>query len=196
MENAVRIVIECAKIYDHELAGKSVLFIYGSPEHAEYIECLFSKSNYLHLTGLIYKGSSATDFYRQCLARKLSPSNIALASNGTTRLKLEILPKIVNIHKCAKMIGTYNESKIHLYTEQLVGTQLGCIGFKLDNGYYVPNTAIREDIRNITTGTKRVLIILRKGCEDEKYNEVCYKAKGLNTDSFGIQSFILGKLEK
>ena len=68
-----------------------------------------------------------------------------------------MLPEMVNIHKIARMIGSYDQSKVLLYTERLVGSVRGCMGFVTEGDYYVPNTVLREDIRKIRLGVKAYL---------------------------------------
>ena len=143
----------------------------------------------MHLTGLIYDGSAA-DFYRQCLAGHLSPSKLAFKPDGTTRMKLQILPQIVQIHLRANMIGSYNETKPLLYTDQLVGNPFGCLGFIIENGVLKPNTALKDDIRNLTNDTKRILAVFRN-----KYNEICRLAKGISLETPELQAVLAERIE-
>ncbi len=54
------------------------------------------------------------------------------------------------------------------------------MGFVRDNQYYIPNTALKEDIRNVTIHPqKRILAIYRKPIKDQQYVELCYVAKGI-----------------
>ena len=185
--DAIRIVTTCAKEYDAELAGRNILFLYGS--EAQYIECSFSAKNFLHLTGIEYNGSPA-DFYRHCLAGKLSPASVRMAANGTTQLKLEVLPQLVHIHRKAKMVGLYGGTRVRLNTETLAGSITACMGFIRDGNYHVPNTALKEDIRNLTSSTHKVLLVLRKEIRAPLYNEICYMAKGINIDAPNIKAIL------
>ena len=83
------------------------------------------------------------------------------------------------------MLGIYNKNNLTnvlLSTEKLIGNTNYCMGFKnIDNSlYYVPNTVLKEDIRNITISTNRVLCILKKHQKNKVYEEICYTAKGVN----------------
>lgn len=91
----------------------------------------------MHLTGLKSGLSSssklfANDFYKKCLEHKLSPEDFDFAEDGTTHLKLAVLPKLVckNLH--ASIIGNYDSSKPLLYTERIVGNVNACMGFIMD----------------------------------------------------------------
>ena len=68
-------------------------------------------------------------------------------------MKLSVLSQIMNIHKTAKMVGDYDNTKSVLFTEKIVGTVTACVGFVREGNYYLPNTTLREDIRTITVRT-------------------------------------------
>jgi hypothetical protein len=142
------------------------------------LECTFLPRHFLHLTGVQFSGSSS-NFLRLCIEHKLSPQQISLASNGTTEMKLQVLPEMVNIHKTARMIGPYDQSKVMLYTEKLVGSVRGCMGFVADGNYYVPNTVLREDIRHITRGCKCMIAIFVKDIGQPLYAEASYSTAGV-----------------
>lgn len=144
----------------------------------------------MHLTGLKSGLSSssklfANDFYKKCLEHKLSPEDFDFAEDGTTHLKLAVLPKLVckNLH--ASIIGNYDSSKPLLYTERIVGNVNACMGFIMDkkNSEYVPNTVIQEDIRNITSSTVQVVAAYRKGINAKLYEEMTYKSKKTDWES-------------
>ncbi|MCR5661040.1 MAG: hypothetical protein K6G50_02795 [bacterium] len=61
-EDAVRIITECAKQYHKNLAGKNVLFLFGSSQKQDYFEVSFLPRNYLHLTGVKLVGNSVSAF--------------------------------------------------------------------------------------------------------------------------------------
>lgn len=150
-----------AKKYRDELEGKTLLFICMDKQSPiSVFEFAFFKRNYLHLTGLkIRKNgnmgpeertSAAVDFYEKCLAHKLSPSDFEFAEDGTTPLKLDVLPSVLNKNLSAKMIGNADMLRPRLQTERLAGNVTACIGFVRDSagGLYVPNTVLKDDLRN------------------------------------------------
>ncbi len=82
-------------------------------------------TNFLHLTGLKVKKHkynadgientndsddtiSAKEFYEKCLAHRLSASDFEFARDGTTPLKLDVLPRLISKNLSATMIGDYN----------------------------------------------------------------------------------------
>ena len=96
-EEAIRIVVSCAEKYRAELLDRSLLFICVDKQRSiTAVETAFFDRNYLHLTGLkLHKEPpiSAADFFRRCAANRLSPSDFAFSEDGTTHLKLEVLPR-------------------------------------------------------------------------------------------------------
>ena len=127
--------------------------------------------------------SIANEFYSACIDRRLKLSDFILASDGTTQLKLMVLPYLVKANLSANMISTFNQRTISLFTDKVVGSQSkGCMGFiEADTApYYVPNTVLNADIRDITQHPqKRILATLSKNIKEEKYYIVTYKAKGI-----------------
>lgn len=174
---AIRIITQCANMYQAELNNRNVLFVYLDGGRSRVLECSFLPRHFLHLTGVQFSGSSS-NFLRLCVEHKLSPQQISLANNGTTEMKLQVLPELVNIHKTARMIGSYDHSKIMLFTDKLVGSVRGCMGFVTDGAYYVPNTVLREDIRNITREHKRMIATFVKEIGQEVYTDVSFHSAG------------------
>lgn len=189
-EQALAVVTSCAKSYQENLANKTLLFVcLDKHKHISCIEFSFDASNFLHLTGLKPKVSldengneyilSAIDFYNKCLDRKLRVQEFDFASDGTTPLKLEVLPLVINKNLSAAMVGNYNSMNPKLYTEKLVGGIKACVGFVMvaNKGRYVPNTVLKVDIRDYTTHTSRVIAVFRKSKNQTEYSELTYRAK-------------------
>ena len=151
-KQAIKIITECCMKYHKNLENKNFLFLYNSSENKiKSLETLFLKSNFLHLTGVKLAKSrikSSTQFYNICLDNKLPNDDFKFAKNGTTELKLNVLTQILSIPYNAKMIGDYMHTKQLLVTEKIVGNVHVSMGFIYDsNGYYVPNTALKENIK-------------------------------------------------
>lgn len=182
-EEALKIILKCCKLYHCNLENKNVMFIVQDKrKDIHHIEMLFLASNFLHLTGIniINKNiKSSTDFYNLCLKNQITVSDFKISSNGTTSIKLQILPQIIQIQKTCKMIGDYNNTKLYLSTQKLVGNVNICMGFIKKGNYYIPNTALKEDIRNITTEQSKVIAIMVKNTKDIKYKEITYLNKNI-----------------
>lgn len=214
-KDAIRIVSLCAKLYKENLANRSLLFIcQDKHKHTTAIEVTFDASNYLHLTGLKLRNRkkskseanqkevaqptpvsrdntlpeeeiSALDFYEKCLNHKLSESDFEFADDGTSELKLDILPSLLTKNLTAKMIGDFHSDKPKLYTEKLAGGTAACMGFTKDDktGRFVPNTVIKDNIKKHTLSQLRVIACYRKIRSETRYSEITYLAKNVDWDS-------------
>ena len=176
-KQAINIITESCMKYQKNLENKNFLFIYNSNEKTlKSLETLFLKSNFLHLTGIKLKNhriKSSTQFYNICSDNKLSPNDFEFSSNGTTELKLNVLPQIINIPYNAKMIGDYLNTKKLLVTEKVIGNIFLSLGFIQDrNEYYIPNTALNENIKRITVSQNKIIAILEKNAKDKHYRTI------------------------
>ena len=190
-DEAIRILTTCACQYNENLVNKNLLYIFNENGVINFFESLFLPRHYLHLTGVKLKAKNikSVDFYKLCLKSQLSSSIFTFHENGTTEMKLSVLPQVMNIHKTAKMVGDYDNTKSILYTEKVVGTITACIGFVRDGSYYLPNTTLREDIRTVThKPQKRILAILSKKDKDKKYCTCSYMAKGFSLESIHMSN--------
>ena len=180
-KQAIRVITDCAKIYDEELCGQNVLFLFGSASAPVCAEAKFNRQHFLHLTGVIKtQRITAQQFYNRALTGHLGENVFSIPSDGTVELKLSVLPGLCRIHKTARMIGDYNNSKSLLVTEKLVGGTNACVGFIREDAFYIPNTALREDIRDITISPwQRIIATFRKPQKALQYTELCYIAKGI-----------------
>lgn len=186
---AVKIITECAEKYRDELVDRTLLFVCADKHNKTVCyEFSFYAWNYMHLTGVKAKKQSgkqsAMDFYNRCLAHKLSPNEFEFSDDGTTHMKLEVLPTIMCKNLNAKMIGAYNSRKPYLYTDKIAGGTKACVGFVADaiQGRYVPNTLLKDDIRNNVHAYVRVMAVFRKDICESKYTELTYCAKNVEWD--------------
>ena len=184
-------MVNCAKQYSDILDGRVLLFICLDKHKAiTTFECSFMPGNFLHITGLKvqetgngnHTSTGAVDFYHKCLDHKLSPQDFEFAAGGITALKLNVLPGIINKSLKARMIGDYNSSHPSLYTDKLAGSIQACMGFVRERrtGVFVPNTVLKEDIQERTSGYARVIAVYRRKMTEERYVEMTYAAKGLD----------------
>lgn len=113
-KEALQIVFSCAASYKENLAGRSLLFV--TTDKHKTVRCLevsFDGSNFLHMTGfkLNKKEISANNFFSMCCDKRLSESDFEFAADGTTEMKMRVLPGLVQKHLSAKMVGDYNLSQ-------------------------------------------------------------------------------------
>lgn len=181
---AIKIVTECAKLYQEHLANRKLLFIVTDKhKRTSALEVSFDETNYLHLTGLkVHEGLSARKFYEKCLDGKLSEADFEMES--TTEKKLRVLPMMMCKSLRVDTVGEYNHQKPVLYTEKLAGSVKGCMGFVEDekSKRYVPNTLLEADIRDCIKTPYRIVATFRKRKEEAEYKEVVYVAKKVDWD--------------
>lgn len=174
----IKIIENCAIKYKNNLSNKNLLFVYYDKNIIKYIETKFLPSNFLHLTGIKYERESnnnAIKFYKDILDKKVSLKNLKIVNEGIIKLKLNILNMILDINYSAKMIGEFNSNfKKLLRTEKIIGTNVYSMGFVKVGDYYIPNTTLKEDIRNITNKTNRVIAIFSKEINEKQYSKLTY----------------------
>lgn len=125
---------------------------------------------------------------------KLKISDFEFSKDGTTIMKLEILNNIIKISKSTKMVGDYVNCKKYVNTVKLIGNVFGVIGFIENNGYYIPNTLLNEDIRALTISRHRILAILKRNRNECKYKNIIYIAKDVKIDRLIKDKIIRDKI--
>lgn len=207
-KEALRIVIAAAKEYARQLEGLNYLFIYRnrSNHKIEHFEAVFLPRNYQHLTGIEFldrEGNlqqNSVFFYQKCLDNTLTEDEIQFKKDGTTPLKLEALPKLVQFLQFSKMTALYNGIRPKLAVERIAGTTKYCLGFVKDNTYFVPNSCLLEDIRKLGDSPSQILAIMSKRAKKSTpvYKDIRYIAKGvpLNKLEFSDELKELVSLEK
>lgn len=202
-EQAIATVVSCAENYRKELEGRKLLFLCRDKhKKITYYEFAFYDRNFLHLTGLKPNTSGgrepirADEFYRKCIHKKLRFSDFEFAKDGTTPLKLEVLPNLMTKNLSAKMVGEYHSSRPKLYTEKLAGGIKGCVGFVTDkvHGEYVPNTVLNEDIRNSVNHQAQVIAVFRTKQKENLFSEITYIAKGVVLSDIELPREVQDKL--
>ena len=79
----------------------------------------------------------------------------------------------------AKIIGEFTGYNIVLQTQKLAGNTNACMGFILNDnlGAYIPNTALKKDIRTITYLNSKIIAVLKKEHLDNLYKNIVYLKK-------------------
>lgn len=188
-EDVLPIVFSCADAYLENLSGHTLLFICSDKHKNLYaVEVTFNASSFLHMTGLKTNNISAKDFLKRCKKRRLSTKDFNLDKSGFVEMKLKILPMLMHKNLSAKMIGNIYEYKPMLYTEKLAGNIQGCMGFKTDSktGVYVPNTVIKDDIKNCVDHPDRIILTYRKKQNETFFSELVYTAKNIDWENIKL----------
>ena len=86
------------------------------------------------------------------------------SGDGTTTLKLQVLPFVLAKNLNANSFGNFGGN---------------CIGVVKDAlpEHGVPNPLLNEDIRKISKNQMRIIAIYRKNISEEESREIVYKAK-------------------
>lgn len=181
-KEALSIVFACADAYQENLVDRTLLFVTTDKhKRVRCTEVSFDASNYLHLTGfkLTHSSMSANNFYDLCCDRRLTERDYEFAADGTTVMKMRVLPSVINKNLSARMLGDYNGQGPRLYTDKIAGSISACIGFVASGkrGRYVPNTMLEGDIRTMTYSADRIIATYRKRKGEERYSEIVYAAK-------------------
>lgn len=181
-EYVIKIVIECARMYEKNLMDRTLLFVLmDKHKNISSAEVSFCRNNFLHLTGLKIdkRKMSADQFFSLCVDGRLSVRDFSFSEEGTTVLKLQVLPFLLAKNLNANSFGDFGGSGIRLYTEKLAGGIKGCIGFVKaeETSEWVPNTLLNEDIRKLSKNRKQVIATYRKYRTEDKYTEIVYRAR-------------------
>ena len=192
---ALRIIHNSALAYQNNLSGKNVLFIAVNNGKADPFEASFLTRNFLHLTG-VRTSHNSTTFYTLAIRDRIREQDISFAADGTTDRKLDVLKSLMNIHKTARMLGDYDNSQRLLVTDKIAGTVTSAMGFRRDGDFYMPNTALKTDMRIITKKpVQRIAAIFVKGFADTMYCELTYLAKDISIDDDLLASVLRDRVD-
>lgn len=188
-KETIDLIVRCAKLYRNHLEGKTILFVYEDRNEKKkrnkikFIETIYYPTNFAHLTG--YKAIiSSNHFYNRALSKIITNRDLEARDKFLSDKKLKVLTNLMNIDTSARAIGSYDGTiKKKLRTDIVVGNIQYSLGYVIDketNYYYTPNTALDEDIRNITYVNNRILMSMKKTKKEKKYSEITYIAKGVD----------------
>lgn len=166
--------------------NKNLLVVSAYKEQISLTSIEFNKNNYKHLTGII-ASLSANKFMDALLGDRLSFDDWDYKNDGTSQLKIRALPQMVELHKNARMIGTYSGNRIYLKSDVCFGGVYCYLGLVVDRnnnnlteGIYVPSSLINGNIKEDTNNQERIIAMFRKNKKDTKYKELTYLAKDVS----------------
>ena len=124
-------------------------------------------------------GINARHFFNLCYDKRLTEADFDFSADGTTEMKMRVLPSLMKKNLSAKMLGDYNMSQPKLYTDKIAGSLSACMGFVRDGGEgrFVPNTVLEGDIRTKVKAADRIIATYRKSRSEEQYSEIVFTAK-------------------
>lgn len=176
----IDIIAKSQKEFEKNLKNKKLIFIYENNDKTiGKEEVFFPISAFYHLTGvqacdLNNKLLNSYQFYEILRVGGINETKIKL-KDKTTYYKLQVLPQLMKLDKMANMIGDFTGHSIFLQTDKLIGNVNACMGFvKNEQNIYIPNTALKEDIRNITADRKKIIAVLKKSINEKLYKDITY----------------------
>jgi len=174
----LRIVLDCAALFEKNLSHKHILFVTNSNDNAAGFESLFMPHNFKHLTGAGRKDIDSVVFYNRAIEKRLGVEDIVIDKRGFTDLKLDVLPKLMSIHNTARMVGDFDGLSEKIVADKFAGTTVSAMGFELSDNIYIPKTALKESVSNVTkkASRSRVIAIFMKEKDADKYKHITYKA--------------------
>lgn len=194
-KTALSIILKVADDYEKNLRDRNLLFVcLDKHKRISFLEVEFNASNFLHLTGVKIssdfinntnpKKEFANKFYEKSLNRRLSVNDFEFAFDGTTQLKLDVLPALMKKNLSANSIGDLDARTFKLYTEKIAGSMKGCMGFVNDKKVHknVPNTVLKAEPKHLSNETKRIIVTYRKNKGEKEYSEIVYSAKAIDWD--------------
>lgn len=209
MHEAAGICIRCAADYQKNLENKNYIFIFQNREtnKIDFFEATFLPRHFMHLTGLHYtdcyrselqlkeKELGARNFYDECLNKTIREETLQEKPDGTTSLKLEALPQLINFLRMANMTVTYSGGRPYLACDRFAGTTKSALGFTREsNGFFGPSSCLNEDIRNLGENPSRILAIFTKDVSDSVYSTIKYVAKKVPLDKLNLPSELQAKI--
>ena len=107
-KEALSIVFSCAPLYKENLVDRSLLFITTDKhKNVHCLEVTFDIGNFLHMTGFKLRkpGINARHFFNLCYDKRLTEADFEFSTDGTTEMKMRVLPSLMKKNLSAKMLG-------------------------------------------------------------------------------------------
>ena len=192
---AIKDLRQFANDYTNNLLGKKLLFIFSDFPRLDYLQVIFRKNNFRHMTG-VETSLSPSLFYDACIDGKLSEKDFDFSNDGTTQLKFQVMMEILNVHITGRYIGEYNGKRPYLITDKFVGNYNYCLGLKKNKKYYSPNTVLKANItKEILLPPKEIWATLRTDVENVVYDQLCYMRKNTSLSDIILPDELLEKID-
>ncbi len=211
-------VLAQKKVYDNNLCGKHILYLYLSTQEQTVSakKAIFSEEHYLHLTGLDYRSlqyskrvlgksvsTNALNFYQRLGNDASLLNDISFVAGATaqqtkmffdyTQHKLDNLSQLTSIAKKAEFIGKYKGKQAF----DIIVNRANCaIAFKTEQSnpdLYIPISSLNGTAQNLATDIHPVLAIMIKEKEERNYH-LQYLNKNITIDKAMFSSELLDTL--
>lgn len=193
---AIKKLNQFATMYSENLLGFKFLFIYRDIYSINFIEVVFSESNFKHLTGVVTSMSSSL-FFSECLSQQLKLNDFDFSRDGTTGSKFQVLDKILTIHTTARYIGDYNSQRPWIITDKLIGDYECCLGLQLNKKFYIPNSVLKSNIsKEVQLPPRKILASLRTERNAKVYSELCYQKPDILISNLDLPVALMEMLDR
>lgn len=174
-------IISAAESYEKHLLGKCFMFVFGN----QYIEVLFEKKRFKHLTGVgsVQKGNS---FFRKALCGTLMASQIYFDKEhpyDLAKMKTDMLSELYRLTNEKIMIGEDVVTVTASYKFGLANHDIQlvlCLGYNKDkngnliNSFWVPYSVRIEELS--AENQKECDFIISRPQEQTLYSDITYSA--------------------
>jgi hypothetical protein len=193
----LRIIFDCAALFEKNLAHKYVLFVTDSPKNVSDFESLFMPHNFKHLTGAGKKNIDPMVYYKRAIDKRLGVEDIIIDKRGFTDLKLDVLSRLMNIHNTARMVGDFDGLSEKIVADKFAGTTTSAMGFELSNNIYIPKTALRASVNSMTKkdSRSRVIAIFIRNKSDSIYTHITYKAHDVELETLSQNTLLTKSID-
>ena len=172
-------IIDAAKIYQQELAGKVFMFIHND----EWFEVVFKTDRFLHLTGVSTQ-LTAQDFYDKAQQKKLTDKQFDITPTLYKRARkklpcLKRLPELTSNLVCVikdltTVTLTYKIGLTNLDFTLGLTENTDVNGNKI-NDWFLPRTLRTKDKAiDISSNAHFIDFVLEKGASEDKYRKFTF----------------------
>jgi hypothetical protein len=153
--------------------------------------------NFKHLTGAGKKDMDAMVFYKRAIDKRLGIEDIIIDQRGFTDLKLDVLPRLMNIHNTARMVGDFDEKKKKIVADKFAGTTTSAMGFEFSDNIYVPKTALRTSVNDVTQKAtrSRIIAIFTRNRAVDVYTHMTYRAHDIELDQLSQNASLISIID-
>jgi len=197
MKDALAAIYRCAPQYE-ELTKSDYLFIFSDGHrNTRHIEMDFQKRHFLHLTGIIFKEGSPSDFFTLAMEKKLVPELLTFKDSVMAQLKLQVLPQLVALPATARKIGRYNHSRPLLHADAIAGSSHACMAISKDStGKYYPRSALNEKPENLCDAPLHdIVATLSKDKGEKLYSRTEYLNTKIDTLTLCLSPELQAKID-
>lgn len=182
MANKNKEIIKNYEKFKFKLEGKEYLFVFFDNDKKMY-DCVlvkFDTENFCHLLGIINKCSNHFEFSKKCDEGTLNEKNYQIKEYSKYNNKVNAFEALLNIGKSSKLVGDFNEYRLKLRLDKLIGNINFSLGIKCvdtNTRTYVPVSLLDGDIRSYTNNPIKILLALVRDIDEVEYKVINYGKK-------------------